>query len=192
MANSQTGSTAKAALREAFRDAPVLWPPTASDAIAEQVRALVGVPRVASCYLSYGDEAPTALLRNEWRDAGVRLLVPVKLTNNDLDWVLDDGTAGHGKHYVEPLGQRLGVQAVAACEVIIVPVMAVGEDGVRLGQGGGSYDRALARLPRVGRTIIALAHDERVLPMGQLPSERHDILVDYIITPHRTVRVPGH
>jgi 5-formyltetrahydrofolate cyclo-ligase len=192
MVNSQTGSTAKAALRAALRDAPVLWPPTASEAIADQIKILVGVPRVASCYLSYGDEAPTGLLRAHWRDEGVRLLVPVKLTNNDLDWVLDDGTAGHGMHYVEPLGQRLGVQAVAACEVIIVPVMAVGEDGVRLGQGGGSYDRALARLPRIGRTIIALAHDERVMPGGQLPSERHDILVDYIITPHRVIRVPGH
>jgi 5-formyltetrahydrofolate cyclo-ligase len=81
---------------------------------------------------------------------------------------------------------------VAACEVIIVPVMAVGEDGARLGQGGGSYDRALARLPRAGRVIVALAHDDRVVSAGVLPTERHDVRVDIIVTPHRIIRVPGH
>ncbi len=189
MANTQGGSTAKAAVREQLRDTPVLWPPTASLMLTEQVRSVVGDPKVATCYLSYGDEAPTAALRASWRASGVRLLVPVLLPNRDLDWVLDDGSAGHGKSYADPSGQRLGIQAVAAAEVIVVPVLAIGEDGARLGQGGGSYDRVLARLPRVGRVVIALAHDDRVFPAGVLPVERHDVSVDVIVTPHRILRV---
>jgi 5-formyltetrahydrofolate cyclo-ligase len=191
MVPSSSGSSAKAMLREQFRDSPVLWPPTAGEMLAEQVRLLVGDPHVATCYLSYADEAPTAILRNHWRAAGVRLLAPVLMPNYDLNWVLDTGKAGHTTTYQDPVGEPLGIQAVAAAEVLIVPCMAAAEDGVRLGQGGGSYDRVLGRLPRAGRVVIALAHDDRVYPAGALPSERHDATVDIIITPHRVVKVLG-
>ena len=188
MPSSQQGSTAKAALRDALRDAPVLWPPTAGAALTEQVLSLVGIPKVATCYLSYGDEAPTVQLRQAWRDAGVQLMVPLLLPTKELDWVMDDQTFGHTRGFTNPGGRQFGIQAITAAEVIVMPAMAVGEDGVRLGQGGGSYDRSLARLPREGRTIIALAHESRVYASGVLPAERHDIVVDVIVTPQRVIR----
>jgi len=192
MATTQQGSTAKAAMREQLRDHPVLWPPTSGIQLTEHVISLAPEPQVASCYISYGDEAPTISLRTAWIQAGARVLIPILMPNKDLDWVLDDGTAGHAKQYSEPSGQHLGIQAVAAAEVIIVPVLAVGEDGARLGQGGGSYDRVLGRLPREGRLVIALAHDDRVFPAGILPVERHDVPVDVIVTPHRIIRTTTH
>jgi 5-formyltetrahydrofolate cyclo-ligase len=58
-------------------------------------------------------------------------LLPVLLPDGDLDWERD--------------GVRLGVGAVADAALVLVPAVAVDRAGVRLGRGGGSYDRALAR-----------------------------------------------
>ena len=47
----------------------------------------------------------------------------------------------------EPAGPRLGRAAVAEAQLVVVPALAVDRRGLRLGRGGGSYDRALARVP---------------------------------------------
>ena len=52
---------------------------------------------------------------------------------------------------LEPDGERLGVDAIATADVVLVPGLAVAADGMRLGRGGGSYDRALR--PGAGRHL---------------------------------------
>ncbi len=52
-----------------------------------------------------------------------------------------------------------------------MPGLAVGHDGLRLGRGGGSYDRALARVP-VGTFTCVLLHDDEV--GVDVPAEPHD------------------
>jgi 5-formyltetrahydrofolate cyclo-ligase len=66
--------------------------------------------------------------------------------------------------------------------VVLVPALAVDESGNRLGRGGGSYDRALAR---VGGQVptIALVYDGELV--GRLPAEPHD-------RPVRAAASPGH
>ena len=67
--------------------------------------------------------------------------------------------------------------------------LAASEDGTRLGQGGGWYDRTLPhRAPST--PIVAVVFDDEVLPGGRIPREPHDIPVDAIITPTRTLHVP--
>jgi 5-formyltetrahydrofolate cyclo-ligase len=72
------------------------------------------------------------------------------------------------------------VDAGAAADVVVVPALAVGPDGTRLGRGGGSYDRALARVT-AARTVIALLYDGEVLP--DVPVEEHDRAVDAAVLP---------
>ncbi|MGH3743069.1 MAG: 5-formyltetrahydrofolate cyclo-ligase, partial [Micromonosporaceae bacterium] len=50
----------------------------------------------------------------------------------------------------------------------------------RLGRGGGSYDRALARLAP-GTPVIALLYDDELI--RQLPTQPHDRRVTAVITP---------
>jgi 5-formyltetrahydrofolate cyclo-ligase len=68
--------------------------------------------------------------------------------------------------------------------VVIVPALAVSESGMRLGRGGGSYDRALAR---VGGQVptIALVYDEELLP--SVPAVPHDQPVRAVATPSRGI-----
>ena len=53
---------------------------------------------------------------------------------------------------------------------MLAPALAVDGAGRRLGQGGGSYDRALER---AGAPVVAVVFDDEVLD-GQIPVEAHD------------------
>ncbi len=66
---------------------------------------------------------------------------------------------------------------------MLVPALLVDRHGTRLGKGGGSFDRALARA--TGLTI-ALVHDDEVVDL--LPAEPHDVPVRAIATPSTGVR----
>jgi 5-formyltetrahydrofolate cyclo-ligase len=113
---------------------------------------------------------------------GGRLLLPVLLPDHDLDWAVYQGPqslAPGPRGLREPVGPRVGVEAIRHAEVIIVPALAVDRSGLRMGRGGGSYDRVLARIT-VGRTV-ALLHDGELL--AAVPAEPHDRTVDAVITP---------
>ncbi|OLB65691.1 MAG: 5-formyltetrahydrofolate cyclo-ligase [Actinobacteria bacterium 13_2_20CM_2_72_6] len=122
-----------------------------------------------------GPELPDALA-----PVCARLLLPVVRPDLDLDWAGYVGTlvpAAFGLR--EPPGTPLGPAAVTAAALVIVPALAVDRHGVRLGRGGGSYDRALARLG-TGTLIVAALYDGEFV--DALPYEDHDIRVHAVAT----------
>jgi len=69
-------------------------------------------------------------------------------------------------------------------QLLLVPLIAATPAGVRLGQGGGFYDRTLEQLRRDGTVVtVGLAWDCQMAEM--LPREAHDVLLDWIATPTR-------
>ncbi|WP_018347903.1 5-formyltetrahydrofolate cyclo-ligase [Longispora albida] len=106
-------------------------------------------------------------------------MYPVLLPDRALDWAGGDLVAGQMR-LLEPSGPRLGTSAIATADLVIVPALAVGLDGSRLGKGGGSYDRALTRVPP-GVPIVAIVYDNELLP--SVPAEPHDRPVTGVITP---------
>jgi 5-formyltetrahydrofolate cyclo-ligase len=128
----------------------------------------------------------------------VRVLLPWLREDRDLDWVADPGPAALTGAPMRPPGARLGRAAVRQADVVLVPALAVDTAGRRIGQGGGSYDRVLARLAEVqpaGRPLtVACVHDDEVLDARRhpLPEEPHDRRVDAVLTPTRwTVTASG-
>lgn len=179
-------------LLAARRARPAAARDAAGAAIALAVLALpeITVSSTVAAYLSIGTEPPTMHLVESLRSHGVRVVVPVVGDDLDLDWadyVNPDRLAQTGRGLREPTGPLLGVSAVAAADVVLVPGLAVDERGTRLGRGGGSYDRALRRVP-AGRPVAVLLYDEELLPV--VPSEPHDQPVTMAVTPHRVVRFP--
>ncbi len=72
---------------------------------------------------------------------------------------------------------------------ILVPLLAFDARGVRLGFGGGFYDRTLARLRAQGEVeAVGVAYDEQ--EMSNLPIEPHDQRLDWVLTPTGPRRFP--
>ncbi|MPZ27171.1 MAG: 5-formyltetrahydrofolate cyclo-ligase [Micromonosporaceae bacterium] len=112
---------------------------------------------------------------------GGRLLLPVLRPDRALDWVVYQPPAGRPLSATDPPGPRLGVAALRSASLVVVPAFAVDRRGVRLGRGGGSYDRALATVSP-GTQVVALLHDGELLDQD-LPAEPHDQRVSAVITP---------
>ena len=163
----------------------------AARAIAEHLLATADVRRAATvaAYVSMNGEPGTGPLLDALRAAGRRVILPVLLPDDDLDWATYDGAEGlvaAPRGLLEPSGRRLGPDAVATADVVLVPGLAVDPAGVRLGRGGGSYDRALARVP-VGTFTCVLLYDGEVgVPV---PAESHDRAVGWAATPAGVVRL---
>ena len=158
--------------------------------LAEVVTSHPDVRRAATvtAYVSVGTEPPTGALLEALSALGKRVILPVVLRGMDLDWGTWRGSdslvpARYG--LLEPV-DRLGLDAIGTADVVLVPGQAVSMSGARLGQGGGCYDRALARVP-VGTPVVCLLYDDEV--GRDVPVDEHDRSVTDAVTPTRWVRL---
>jgi 5-formyltetrahydrofolate cyclo-ligase len=150
--------------------------------------------QVVAAYVSVGAEPGTRPLLEALRTRGTRVLLPVLLPDNDLDWGVYEGPARlrrAGRGLEEPTGPRLGPDAVLAADAVLLPGLAVDRHGLRLGRGGGSYDRVLARLAGAGRSpaLIVLLYEHEVV--DRVPAEPHDRPVRAAVTPAGVTRFPS-
>ena len=91
-----------------------------------------------------------------------------------------------GRPPAQPDGEARGAESLKEADLIVIPALAASADGTRLGQGGGWYDRALLhRSP--GVAVASVIFDDEVLESGVIPTEAHDVPIDAIITPTRTI-----
>lgn len=76
-----------------------------------------------------------------------------------------------------PLPHMAAIQPEEA-DVIIVPGVAFTAAGLRLGYGGGYYDRYLPRCPQA--QTLALAFAEQMVP--EIPTDEHDLPVGCVLS----------
>ncbi len=150
------------------------------------------MPQVTSAgtiaaYYSVGTEPDThGLIFALWK-RGSYVVLPVLLPDGDLDWASYEGPeslAPGPRGVPQPVEPVRGTGTVARADVVLVPALAVDVRGRRLGRGGGSYDRALARVgPQV--PTIALLYDSELLP--SVPAEEHDQVVRAVARPEQGI-----
>jgi len=183
MPGSAELAVAKAALRATLLAARRALTPENRAGAGRALRdAVLAAPEAqmagtVAAYVSVGTEPDTrGLIFALWK-RGTYVLLPLLRPDGDLDWASYEGpeslTAGP-RGLLEPSEPRRGVTAITSADLILVPALAVARGGQRLGRGGGSYDRALAR---VGPAIMTLAllYDGELL--DQVPSGPHDVPV---------------
>jgi 5-formyltetrahydrofolate cyclo-ligase len=169
---------------------PLLERSAAARELALQLTAAPEVRRAATvaAYIPVGSEPGTAPLLHALVASGKRIVLPVLLPDGDLDWAAyagDQDLVPAAFGLLEPGGSRLGVDAVATADAVLLPGLAVSARGERLGRGGGSYDRALGRVP-VGTFTCVLLYDDEV---GiDVPVEPHDRPVTAAASPAGIVR----
>ena len=136
-----------------------------------------------AAYYSVGTEPDTrGLVYALWK-RGTYVLLPLLLPDGDLDWASYEGPDSlvpGPRGLAEPGEPPRGAGTVARADVVLAPALAVDQAGNRLGRGGGSYDRALARVgPLI--PVIALLYDAELL--SHVPAEPHDTPVRAVVRP---------
>jgi 5-formyltetrahydrofolate cyclo-ligase len=171
-----------AAKRELRAQARVRRSERAEDARTAWATELVGCASLeplrsassVAAFIGVGSEPQTLPLVNTLYGRGVRVLLPVVLSDLDLEWAVYAGEpelVPGPRGLREPSGPRLGRAAVGTVDVVLVPALAVDAVGRRLGQGGGCYDRALQRVPE-SVPLLAVVFDDEVV--DAIPEEAHD------------------
>jgi 5-formyltetrahydrofolate cyclo-ligase len=158
--------------------------------VRDHLRSLINErrPGTVAAYVPIAGEPGGPELVTELSTEVQRLLLPVLLADFDLDWAAYQGyLAPASRGLVEPDGPRLGVSAIGQADLVVAPGLAVARDGMRLGRGGGSYDRALTRvLPTT--LVVTLLYDGELI--DSVPAEIHDRRVGGAVTPEGVVLFP--
>ena len=132
-------------------------------------RALLKAPEIVNAKLiasfqSYGDEPDTFALHEQLRAVGKRIFLPRMNPDKTLTWLEN--------------GSEVPASDFTSIDVVIVPALAIDARGVRLGQGGGSFDRTL---PQLSGWKVALI-DSVCLYSADLSEDEHDVRVDAVAT----------
>ena len=140
--------------------------------------------RTIASYISYGEEPSTKELNEEILRSQKRLVLPRMLKDKSLEWVIWNGDQSKltkvGK-ILEPVGETISGEDL---DIVILPTLHATREGHRLGQGGGSYDRALAN---IAAWRIGLIYSGE-LTVEPVPVEAHDIKLNAVATPDLIVR----
>lgn len=145
-----------------------------------QLAQALGARRIG-LYSPLGAEVETRDLAFALLGAGLRLAYPrLKPDGSAMDFA-DCGGPGElhprpRSRLLEPAGPGVEPDAI---DLVVVPCVLVRPDGVRLGRGGGHYDRWLPRLPE--RALkVGVAGATCIVPWG--PAAPHDVRMDLICT----------
>ena len=191
MADAASGGVAgeKAALRRRLLADRARLGPDQRMAAGRALRdAILDLPQAQmagtiAAYYSLASEPDThGLVYALWKRGGY-VLLPLLRPDADLDWASYEGPDSlrpGPRGLTEPSEPPRGPDAVARADLVLVPALAVDRSGVRLGRGGGSYDRALARVGP-GIPTIALLYDGELL--DEVPAAAHDQRVRLVARP---------
>lgn len=185
-------SAAKPGLRQELRQlCAALDPAERLNASAAATDRLLSLPELApvtevALYAGTRGEAdPRSALPTLVR-RGVKVLFP-RVVGQRLEFAAVGGLSelrpGH-RRIDEPQGPA---EDAGRIDLIVVPGLGFDPDGMRLGQGGGHYDRLLSRLP--ARTVrVGFCFDRQVLE--HVPWDSFDQPVDIVVTEQRVIRPP--
>ncbi|MBE6853005.1 MAG: 5-formyltetrahydrofolate cyclo-ligase [Ruminococcus sp.] len=141
-------------------------------------------------YVSFRDEADTLHIIDRLLSDGFEVGVPVCGKQGSMDFYLiksRDELIISAMGISEPQKNEKKLITRFDSTLCIVPGMAFDRSGNRTGYGGGYYDRFLAAHTEI--TTAGLCYHS--LLYDSVPSEQHDMSVDYIITEKGLLKIHG-
>jgi 5-formyltetrahydrofolate cyclo-ligase len=158
-----------------------------SEQLCGHLPGLLRDVRVVAAYAPVGTEPGSPEMLDTLAGLCETVLLPVVCTGPEgehlpLRWGrYESGTLHSGRFGLrEPAEPWLPAAALAEAQVVLVPALAVDRRGVRLGRGGGFYDRSL---PLCGKDalLVAVVRDSEVV--DELPRQSHDVRMTHALTP---------
>jgi 5-formyltetrahydrofolate cyclo-ligase len=176
---------------------------TGAEAAAERLRGLDAWP-AAGTVKSNPDSAQLPVRQRALQDGKTVYMAVPRLAEHEPFFVLDpDHLADPPRKAASISGasrsaRRVSLAEITPVDLVVMGCVAVGEDGARLGKGGGFADleyalAAGAGLVGPGTVSATTVHELQVRPAGTIPVTGHDVLVDFVVTPERVIDCrPGH
>lgn len=192
--NIATRDQLRRLLRRQRRALPALTREQAAQRVARHTDAMLHLRQGwrIGLYASLREELDTAPLMELARRRGCRIYLPVISRahgSRHMSFVEMSGTHRFNRLGIaEPQGASL--PSVRSLDIVFVPLVGFDARGVRLGMGGGYYDRAFAfrRIRTVWHAprLVGLAYAFQQLPA--IERARHDVLLDLVVTEQGVIR----
>jgi 5-formyltetrahydrofolate cyclo-ligase len=201
---------AKSALREqvwsAMRAAKVARFPgaagripnfTGAEAAAERLRALPAWEAAATVKAN-PDSAQLPVRQRALEDGKIVYMAVPRLAEREPFFALDPARLEQPPRKAASISgasrsaRRVMLEELAPVDLVVMGCVAVGEDGARLGKGGGFADLEYALAAAAGligpQTVtVTTVHEIQLMPAGTIPLTSHDVPLDFIVTPERVI-----
>lgn len=138
-------------------------------------------------YVSLPTEADTKWLLKNALDSGKRVCVPKIIGKGAMKAVEIKSLSDLKKGMFGILEPDDGCRTLSTDEIdlIILPCFAAGEDGARLGKGGGYYDRFCAHSEA---SKFVFCPETFLFGRNEIPTEKWDVKADLVVTEKRIVK----
>lgn len=201
---------AKAALRDevwsAMRAAKVARFPgavgripnfTGAEAAAQRLRALP-VWEAAVAVKANPDSAQLPVRQRALEDGKTVYMAVPRLAEREPFFALDPDHLEQSPRKAASISgasrsaRRVMLDELAPVDLVVMGCVAVGEDGTRLGKGGGFADLEYALATAAGligphTVTVTTVHEIQVKPAGTIPLTGHDVPIDCVVTPERVI-----
>ncbi|MFQ5345455.1 MAG: 5-formyltetrahydrofolate cyclo-ligase [Mariprofundus sp.] len=161
-----------------------------SQAIIEALFShLQNMPDIPSCLLAYRSLPSEVNTETLFRTSDYRIFAPITHHHEQMEWRLVKPDTGweNGRFGVsEPVSDVTWTGEKTT--VLLCPLTAFDRQGNRLGMGKGCFDHWLARHRHQLNHVIGLAFSGQ--EVADIPAERHDAPMDYIITEKEVIKCP--
>ena len=164
-------------------------------AAAERLQDTEAWERAAT--LKANPDAPQLPVRRAALRAGKTVYMAVPRLRDEECFIeldperLDDYDAATTVSGAPEHGQQVGPESVSGVDLVVCGSVAVTEDGARVGKGEGYSDLEYAVLTELGLldagTPVATTVHERQVVDDAVPVDPHDVPLDLVVTPDRTV-----
>jgi 5-formyltetrahydrofolate cyclo-ligase len=170
---------------------------TGAEAAAERLRALPEW-RSARTLKSNPDSAQLPVRQRALEDGKLVYMAVPRLAEPEPFFVLDPDHLSDGPRKAASISgagrsaRRVTLDQLTPVDLVVSGCVAVGEDGARLGKGGGFADLEFALASAAGlisadTLVVTTVHEIQVVPAGTIPVTRHDVPVDLVVTPDRII-----
>jgi 5-formyltetrahydrofolate cyclo-ligase len=170
---------------------------TGAEAAAERLRA-TEVWQATSTVKANPDSAQLPVRQRALEDGKTVYMAVPRLAEPEPFFALDPA------HLSEPPRQaasirgasrsarRVTLAELSPVDLVVMGSVAVGEDGARLGKGGGFADLEFALATAAGligqhTVLVTTVHELQVRATGMIPLTGHDVPVDLVVTPERII-----
>ena len=170
---------------------------TGAEAAAERLRGLAAW-QAARTVKSNPDSAQWPVRQRALEDGKTVYMAVPRLAEPEPFFALDPAHLSEPPRKAASISgatrsaRRVTLAELAPVDLVVMGCVAAGEDGARLGKGGGFADLEFALATAAGligpdTICVTTVHELQVCAAGTIPLTSHDVRLDVIVTPERVI-----